>query len=77
MYRRKTSAVTAEFVLILLISTFAFAQVGDNSGVLNPNLAGEEELIGLPHSSEELAQSIIENRPFLNMTGLNALLVKS
>ena len=77
MYRRKTSAVTAAFVLILFISTVAIAQVGDNSGILNPNLAGEEELIGIPHFSEELAQSIKENRPFLNMTGLNALLVKS
>ena len=48
-----------------------------SSGVLNPNLAGEEELLALPHLDEDLAAAIVEQRPFLSMTELTALLGES
>ena len=77
MYHKKTSAVTAAFVLVLIVSTVAFGQVGKNIDVLNPNLAGEKELAGIPHVNAELAKTIIENRPYLNMTDFNTLLAKT
>jgi len=55
----------------------AIGQVGLNLGVANPNRAGAEELQGLPHVSEELANEIIDNRPFLGMLELDEFLRKS
>lgn len=45
--------------------------------VLNPNLASAEELAALPQIGEDLAQQIIEKRPFLSITALQALLPAS
>lgn len=53
------------------------AQVGNNAGVLNPNLAGEEELLALPHMNEALVAGIIEHRPFLSMAAFDAHLAGS
>ena len=46
-------------------------------GVLNPNLAGQEELLALTHLDEALVTAILEQRPFLSMTELTALLGQS
>ena len=67
----------ASFFLALCLSTSAFSQVGNNSSVLNPNLAAEAELAAIPHISNALAKTIIENRPYLNMTDFNTLLAKT
>ncbi|MCH7783703.1 hypothetical protein IID62_11625, partial [candidate division KSB1 bacterium] len=77
MYHKKISAVTAAFVLVLIVSTVAFGQVGKNIDVLNPNLAGEKELADVSNINAELAKTIIENRPYLNMTDFNTLLAKT
>jgi DNA uptake protein ComE-like DNA-binding protein len=53
------------------------AQVGKNQGVLNPNLAGEKELLALPHLNAKLVKDILDKRPFLNMTALDTLLRQS
>ena len=39
MYHRKTSAVTAAFALVFIVSTIAFGLVGKNIDVLNPTPA--------------------------------------
>ncbi len=44
------------------------------TGVLNPNLAGEEELLALPGLDETLVQSIMDARPFMSMMDLGATL---
>ncbi len=49
-------------------------QTANTMGVLNPNLAGEDELGALPHLNATLAQAVIDQRPFLNMTALHAAL---
>ena len=77
MNQRKTSAMIASFVLVLFLSTVAFGQVGNNTDVFNPNLAGEKELAAIPHFSAKSAKTIIENRPYLNMTDFNELLAKT
>ncbi len=53
--------------LFLSVSQMAYAQVGNNQGVANPNLASKENLTAIPHITEGLAQQIIDNRPYLHM----------
>ena len=52
----------------------AQAQVGNNDGILNPNVAGEDELTGVTHLGPELAGNIIASRPFSGAAELDALL---
>jgi len=40
-------------------------------------MASEKELLALPHMTAALAKSIMEQRPFLNMADLHALLSKT
>ena len=53
------------------------AQVGNATGIVNPNLAGEAELLALPHVNHVLVVQIVSQRPFLNMIDLHALLSQS
>jgi DNA uptake protein ComE-like DNA-binding protein len=52
----------------------AVAQVGNNQGVSNPNLAGESELEALPGLDVMLAAKIVENRPLSSAGQLGAVL---
>jgi DNA uptake protein ComE-like DNA-binding protein len=52
-------------------------QIGKNTGVLNPNLAGEKELLALPHLNAKLVQEILNKRPFLSMASFHAFLSDS
>jgi len=62
-------------LLILLTAASAtFAQVGTNNGVLNPNLAGAEELQTVSHIDATIAQAIIAGRPYLTATAFDATL---
>jgi DNA uptake protein ComE-like DNA-binding protein len=64
---------------LAVVSTAATsrAEVGNNNGVANPNLAGKEELAALPHLNGSLADAIIEGRPYLTMLELQAVLESS
>ncbi len=53
------------------------AQVGNNSGVLNPNRASEAELAELPQLNAGLVKGILEKSPFLSALDLNAYLSQS
>ncbi len=48
-----------------------FAQAGNNTAVLNPNLAEADELAALPHMNAGLVQLIADGRPFLGMPSLD------
>lgn len=52
----------------------ASGQVGINQGVVNPNFAGIEELMALPHLNEAIVKKIHSQRPFLTMMELEVLL---
>ncbi len=52
-------------------------QGGSVSGVVNPNRAGQEELLILPHLDSALVEGIPERRPFLSMRDLNVFLSES
>ena len=68
-------------ILILCLGGFlsasVSAQVGNNSSLLNPNLADKAELQGLPHVSNSLAQAIIDARPITAPAQLDAVLSAS
>ena len=53
------------------------AQVGDGQGILNPNVAGGEELRGLPHLTDQLISDLLMERPFLSMGELHEFLSSS
>jgi len=68
------STRTCVFVLALtMVAGTAVAQVG-HSNMVNPNLATQQELTALPHLAAEQVQDIVDGRPFLTMTDLDARL---
>ena len=52
----------------------ARAQVGASAALLDPNLATEPQLAAVPHLSAALVKAIMDKRPFLSLTDLNAVL---
>ena len=52
----------------------AHAQVGNNDGILNPNVADEGDLSGVANLDAGLVDSIVEGRPFASALELDALL---
>jgi DNA uptake protein ComE-like DNA-binding protein len=69
-------ATMASTILMLGLWGATQAQVGRSEGLVNPDLASEKELLAMPHMTATIVKSIMERRPFLKMTDLNALLVQ-
>jgi len=57
----------------MILAFCAAASIAD-SGVLNANSATAEEIAGLPHMDDILADVVINNRPFVTIGELNHLL---
>jgi len=76
MKRMRIPVYLAAALVLFTLGTASTArgQVGNNENVLNPNLAGEEELLALPPLNETLVKTILDQRPFLSMTDLHAVL---
>ena len=74
---RKASLCSALTILVALTAAAGVAQVGKNDGVVNPNLAGKDELLRLAHLDETLVESILERRPSIGMLDLHGLLQPS
>lgn len=66
--------VTLTALVLTMAAGHAAAQVGRNTAVLNPNLAGDEELRALPHLTAATVETIMTRRPFMNMLELDSLL---
>lgn len=60
-----------------LLSTAAQAQVGNNTDVINPNVADEDQLAGVAHLDDALVAAIVDQRPLADTLELNALLSRS
>ena len=58
----------------LLIAAPAGAQVGDNLGLVNPNLASEDELGAVQGLPADAVAAIMEDRPFLRLADLHNVL---
>lgn len=67
-------AFAASMVLTLGVAEEAVAQVGESQGVIDLNTATEEELLALPHMSEEAVTAVMEERPFLTILEANTVL---
>ena len=76
LLRRISFGVIIAVVLALSAISLTHAQVGQ-SQLVNPDLASEKDLIALPHMNVAIVKSILEQRPFLQMADLHALLSKT
>jgi DNA uptake protein ComE-like DNA-binding protein len=65
------------FLIVALATVTVNAQSGRRLDVIDPNVATEKELLALPHLTPAAVKTILDGRPFLNMTELDALLAKS
>jgi DNA uptake protein ComE-like DNA-binding protein len=68
------SIVAGLFAVAVLVSTGASAQVG--SGLLDPNVAAEKDLLSLPHMTPAIVKGVLDRRPFMSITELNAFLLE-
>jgi DNA uptake protein ComE-like DNA-binding protein len=68
--------VRLQSILITIVLAFCTStSIADsNSGVINANAATAEEIAGLPHMDEILADVVVNNRPFVTIGELNHLL---
>jgi DNA uptake protein ComE-like DNA-binding protein len=71
------AVLTIFFALSFTLPHIAIGQVGNSAGLVNPDLASEKELLALPHMNAALVKSVIEQRPYMNMASLQALLAKA
>lgn len=76
LLRRISFGVIIAVVLALSAISLTHAQVGQ-SQLVNPDLASEKDLLALPHMNATIVKSILEQRPFLQMADLHALLSKT
>jgi DNA uptake protein ComE-like DNA-binding protein len=70
-------AIFAAILFAIGSSDVLRAQVGHSSGLINPDLASEKELLALPHMNGAIMKEILERRPFHGMTDLNSFLAQS
>ena len=70
-------AVMAVFACALAFSARVDGQLGRQQGLVDPNIAAEKDLLALPHLNAVIVKGLIERRPFLTMTELNAYLSQS
>jgi len=68
----RTTVILA-FFSFLFLTSISYAQVG-NSDILNPNIASESELAGLPGMTSELVNAVVSARPFATNLELDAAL---
>ena len=59
-------------IMVAALVTAATAQVG--KGLIDPNVASEQELSALPHLTPAIAKGILANRPFANVVAFNTFL---
>ena len=60
--------------VLFSVSVAASAQVGANNGLLNPNLASEEELSAVDGLDGGAVAAILDGRPFLGAAELHAVI---
>lgn len=68
--------VRLESILITIVLAFCTSTLSadSDSAVMNANAATAEEIVGLPHMDEILADVVVNNRPFVTVGELNHLL---
>jgi DNA uptake protein ComE-like DNA-binding protein len=69
--------IRALIFIVALAAVTVDAQTGRRQDVIDPNVATEKDLLALPHFTPPLAKAVLDGRPFLSMTQLDAVLAKS
>ena len=57
-------------VLAGMTAAAIYAQVG--KGLIDPNVTSEKDLLALPHMTPAIVKGILDKRPFMSITELNA-----
>src|SRR5688572_4421343 len=68
----KSHLFVACLIAVVCLGANPRAQVG--KGLLDPNVASEQELSALPHMTPAIAKALIARRPFANAVELNQFL---
>ena len=63
----------AVLTVTLFAAPAASAQVA--KGLVDPNVASEKELLSLPHMTAPIVKALLQRRPFLSVTDLQAFLL--
>jgi DNA uptake protein ComE-like DNA-binding protein len=63
------------FTIVVLAVHGATLQAQVGKGLLEPNVASEQQLAGLPNMTPAIAKALVERRPFMSITDLNAFLL--
>jgi len=61
------------FLGLLLLAAPSVAQVGENLGLINPNLASADELATVPALNRAVVEEILAGRPFLSMLAFHEI----
>jgi DNA uptake protein ComE-like DNA-binding protein len=73
----RTPRIFLTAALLAVFAVMGHAQLGRQQGLVEPNVANEQDLLALPHMSATIAKGLIERRPFLSMKDLDAYLSQS
>ncbi len=71
------AALSTTAAMACLLTGPAMAQVGNNDTLADPNLVDTQALAALPHMTEALAETVVENRPYLSAQQLDDVLADS
>jgi DNA uptake protein ComE-like DNA-binding protein len=72
--RRVALGAVMILALVIVPQVRMQAQVGKPVTIFDPNVAGEKEIAALPHMNAALVKGLMEKRPFMSQTELNAFL---
>ena len=61
------------FLGLLLLAAPSVAQVGENLGLINPNLESADELAKVPALNMSAVEEILAGRPFLSMLAFHEI----
>ena len=76
MIRKHRSALVVIVVgALALVASVAVPHAQVGKGLLDPNVAAEKELVALPHMTPAIVKAMIDKRPFMSITDLNAFLL--
>ena len=76
-YRRTLFALLVTSALGVLLSVTPHAQVGKSLGVIDANLAAEEQLLKLPNMNATIVKGLVAKRNFNSIVDLNAYLMSA
>jgi len=68
-------AALGTFAVVISLASLTHAQVGKSLGVIDANLATEQQLVTFPNITPAIAKALIAKRPFASIVDMNAFLL--